>query len=124
MTLCGTELHTSTAFHPQTQGLTELANDTIIYSLKHDLHLLYETWDDISSRWSLQTTPPFEALCGFNPCSPLMLSTHTYLTPYKASKDLEVLRSRIDGACNPLRTQLLQAQALNSHTSPHTLAQG
>eukprot|EP00961_Rhodomonas_salina_P049675 667681-Rhodomonas_salina.1 len=44
--LCGTNKHTSTAYHPETQGLTERANCTIIYSLKHYLHSLYETWDE------------------------------------------------------------------------------
>ena len=38
MALCGTSVSTSTAWHPETQGLTERANRTIIYSLKHYLH--------------------------------------------------------------------------------------
>eukprot|EP00961_Rhodomonas_salina_P203867 2750877-Rhodomonas_salina.1 len=46
MALCGTSVRTSTAWHPETQGLTKRANHTIIYSLKHYLHSVYETWDE------------------------------------------------------------------------------
>ena len=36
------KLKTSTAHHPQTQGLTERANHTILHTLKHYLQSLYE----------------------------------------------------------------------------------
>lgn len=100
MALCGTEVRTSTAFHPQTQGLTERANCTIIYSLKHYLHSLYETWDEhliaVEFAYNTSTHPtlgitPFEALYGFNPRSPLTLDAHNYLTPSKSVKYVEVI---------------------------------
>ncbi len=73
MTLCGNQVRTSTAYHPQTQGLTERANSTIISSLKHHLHSLYESWDEhlIAIEFAYATSihptmgiTPFESLRG------------------------------------------------------------
>lgn len=134
MTLCCTNVRTSTAYHCETKGLTERANRTIIYSLKHYLHSLYETWDEhlIGIEFAYNTSihpttgiTPFEALYGFNPRSPLTLDAHTYLSPSKSSHYLEVIRSRIDAARDHLlQTQLTQAAALNKRRHPHAYAAG
>ena len=44
--LSGTKQAMSTAYHPQSQGLTEHANKTIIESIRHYLKNMYETWDE------------------------------------------------------------------------------
>ncbi len=134
MQLCGTSVRTSTAFHPQTQGLTERANRTILSSLKHYLNSLYETWDEhvIAVEFAYNTSThsttgitPFEALYGFNPRSPLTLDAHTFLTPSPSSHYLEAIRSRVEAARDHLlRTQLAQAEALNKHRSSHAYAEG
>eukprot|EP00961_Rhodomonas_salina_P305702 3942004-Rhodomonas_salina.3 len=134
MTLCGTNVRTSTAYHPQTQGLTERANQNIIASLKHYLQSLYETWDEhlIPTEFAYNTSihptlgiTPYEALYGFNPCSPLTLDAHSYLTPSKASQYLEVIRSRIDAARDHLiQTQIRHAEALNKHRTQHNFTVG
>lgn len=134
MALCGTEVSTSTAFHPQTQGLTERANSTIIYSLKHYLHSLYETWDDhlIAVEFANNTSThptlgitPFEALYGFNPRSPLTLDAHTHLNTSKSAKYLEVIRSRVAAASDHIiQIQIKHAEALNKKCTHHSYAAG
>ncbi len=37
----------SPVYHPQTQGLTEQANQTTFHSLKHYLNPLSETWEHL-----------------------------------------------------------------------------
>lgn len=116
-------------FRPQTQGLTERANRTILFSLQHYLHSLYETWDEylISVEFASNTSihpsigiTPFEALYGFNPRSPLALDAHSFLTPSKSSQYLQVLLSRVEAARDHLlQTQLKQAAAL-TNTVPLT----
>lgn len=44
--LCGTALHMSTAFHPQTDGLTERENRTVIQTLSCILRDLGGDWED------------------------------------------------------------------------------
>jgi hypothetical protein len=128
MALCGTQLHTSTAYHPETQGLTERANRTIIYTLKHYLNSLFETWDEhlISCEFAYNTSihpsigcSPFEALYGFNPRSPSTIDAHTYLTPSLSSEFLNRLSSRITAARDHLlQRQLDHAALLNRSRSP------
>jgi hypothetical protein len=134
MTLCGSKLKTSTAYHPQTQGLTERANRTILYSLKHYLHSLYEDWDlhlvpvefayNTSVHAALGATP-FEALYGFNPRSPVTLDVSSHLSTSKSAQFLEVLRARVDAAREHLlQTQISQSIALNKHCRPHNFKVG
>ena len=96
---------------------------TLLYSLKQYLNSLYENWDThlIAVEFAYNTSfaaaigmSPFEALYGFNPHTPLTLDAHHHLPDSKASKYLNVLRSRIDAARNHLlQHQLSQAEALN-----------
>jgi len=134
MSLCGTKLKTSTAYHPQTQGLTERANHTIIHTLKHYLESLYETWDDhlIAAEFAYNTSvhqglgmTPFEAQYGFNPRAPLTLDAHSYLSSSKSARYLENIRARVDAAREHLlQHQLSQAAALNRHRTTPSIVEG
>ncbi len=134
MTLCGTKLKISTAYHPETQGLTEVANRAILRTLKQYLSNLYENWDEhiipaefaynSSTQSSLGCTP-FEALYGFNPRSPQTLDAHTHLSPSQSSHYLNVIRARVDAARDHLyNSQIKLADALNKHRTPASHAVG
>lgn len=124
--LTGTKLHFSTAFHPQTQGLTERANKTVIESLRHYLDHLYEHWHDhliaIEFAYNSSVHPslgcsPFEALLGYRPRNPLDLQSADPSSP--AGTALHRLQARIDSARDHLLAQqLAQAKYLNKRRSP------
>ena len=52
----GTKLRVSTAFHPQTNGQTELANRTLEKMLRTYAHRRHNNWDTSYHSWSLPTT--------------------------------------------------------------------
>lgn len=119
--LCGTKQTLSTAYHPQSQGLVEHANRTLIESLRHYLHGVYEDWEDhvpaVEFAYNHSVHPtlcisPFEYLYGFNPRTPLTLNIQQ--TASEASKFMQKLVSRIRSAHDHFRNaQLKQAELLD-----------
>mmetsp|Transcript_60919 Transcript_60919/g.125512 ORF Transcript_60919/g.125512 Transcript_60919/m.125512 type:complete len:1332 (-) Transcript_60919:1893-5888(-) len=123
--LCGTKQAMSTSFHPESQGLTEHANKTIIESLRHYLQGLYETWDEhlvpVEFAYNHSVNPslgctPFECLYGFNPRTPSTIDAHTSVPA--AAQFLNRISSRVEAARdNILKTQLAQAQQIDKRRS-------
>jgi hypothetical protein len=69
--LCGTKQVSGTAYHPQSQGLTEHANRVVIEGLRHYLHGVYADWDEHKS-W--QSSLPTIILCSLHWVLPLLSS--------------------------------------------------
>ena len=75
-----TKLKKSTAFHPQTDGQTEVVNKTIVHLLRGYCSKHPKLWDEYlhyiqhaynRAKYSSTNTSPFEACFGYLPKSPL-----------------------------------------------------
>eukprot|EP00961_Rhodomonas_salina_P224095 3030175-Rhodomonas_salina.1 len=107
-----------TAYHLQSQGLTEHANHKVMEGLWHYLNRLYEDWDDhliaVEFAYNHSVQPslgvtPFEFLYCFNPRTPLTLTAQSALP--EASEFMQKLQSKIDAARNAIaQAQLWQAE--------------
>jgi transposase InsO family protein len=75
-TLCtklGIKLLFSSAYHPQTDGQTEVTNRTLSTLLRVLIKKNIKEWEECYNRAKHSTTgkSPFEVVYGFNPLSPL-----------------------------------------------------
>jgi len=130
--LAGTRLNFSTAFHPQTQGLPERANHTLVQMLKPYIDSLYEDWPDhlvaVQFAYNSSVHPslgcsPFEALFGFVPRSPLDLSQPLPDSP--AARSYALFRARVHAAHDHLQHhQLRQAELLDRRRRPASFSVG
>eukprot|EP00253_Pinus_taeda_P029627 PITA_29627 len=116
-----TRLKKSTAFHPQTDGQTEVVNRTIVHLLrgycsKHpklwDEHLHYIQHAYNRAKHSSTNTSPFEACFGYLPKSPLDFILEKYVT-IEGHSDVEKSRSfieRIQQIHHQIQEQLEKSQ--------------
>eukprot|EP00961_Rhodomonas_salina_P238933 3228461-Rhodomonas_salina.1 len=128
--LCGTRQNLSTAFHPQSQGLVEHANRTLVEGLWHYLHGLYEEWEshvpavEFAYNHSVHQSlgiSPFEYLYGYNPRMPLTLLVGIQHTASEVSVFMKRLVTRIEAAHDRiLQIQVKQAESLGARRSDVT----
>jgi hypothetical protein len=121
--LCGTQQAFGTAYHPQSQGLTERANHTVIEALRHYLRGVFEDWEDhlaaVEFAYNHSVQPslgvsPFEFLYGFNPRNPLTLAVQTAIP--QVSEFMNKLQAKIEGARDAIAAaQLRQAEEAADH---------
>eukprot|EP00961_Rhodomonas_salina_P296497 3936405-Rhodomonas_salina.1 len=122
--LCGTKQAFGSAYHPQSQGLTEHANRTGIEALRHHLAGVFEDWEEhlpaaeFALNHAMQPSmgvSPFEALYGYNPRTPLTLAAQTAIPG--ASTFMHRIRSQIEAATDAiLEAQLKQAEGHSART--------
>jgi hypothetical protein len=134
------KLRMSTAFHPQTDGQTEKANDIVQKWLRAFATNRQREWDRLlpMAEFAYNSTyhktlrmTPFQADCGYNPTMPLdlILSTpNSHLTSEKAQNGvsfaehleltLKELRDNIEAA------QIEQISEANKHRREHSFQVG
>lgn len=119
--LCNTRLHMSTAFRPQTDGLTERANRTLIEVLKTTMmdiggawaaHLAFAEFAINNSESASTGFTPFFLTSGRHPRVPG--SVHTS-TPEISDILLRIETARLRAEDNMLRTQISQIEQMDAH---------
>ena len=119
-TLWGVKKATSTSYHPQTQGLVERFNGTVIQILKKYVYMTQDMWDErlpfatYAYNTTVQRTnevTPFEVIFGRKPAVPLsqlieqqpdVLTTHERIVKMKKEMDkiYRFVQDKQDGARN------------------------
>ena len=127
---CGTNLRFSTAYHPETDGLSERTIRTVIDTLRCCLDGTHEAWDEhldaielaLNSSVSASTgLAPFEIVYGNNARLPLSLPTACDPATSFLSRR-ETARLRAADAIQ--EAQLRQAAQINKHRRPADMTIG
>ena len=130
--MLGTQVALSTAFHPQSDGLTERTNRTLETILRATVKGTQDNWDDLlpmaefaindSINEATQSTP-FELMYGTNPRKPLDLNLESL-----APAALDFVKTMIDKISETrdhiLRAQTSQKIQADKHRRDHTFQIG
>lgn len=119
--------HLTTPYHPQSNGIDERLNGTLVRILKSYTDEYQENWDD-SLKWALyvyNTTvhestgySPYQVLHGMNPRSPLSVASATDI---ENLDDIKKIREMIRNKACELNAQAQSRQAVNynlHHSQP------
>ena len=132
--LMGTQLAMSTAYHPMSNGLSEVHNRTVLTSLRAYVQQLSHTWKDhikaIQFAYNNSFCPalgctPFQALLGQSPYLPAHLSDDTDSSSPGAHRFLTDYQARLRAVTDHLQeAQLQQAEQIDAHRTPRQFKPG
>ena len=122
--LCGTKLAMSTAFHPQTDGLTERANRTLEEMLRAYVSTQHTDWDEhlpsVEFAYNNSVNPttgytPFYMNYGQNPHVPVTLLTPRPLTENPVATGFAQQQQRVLQRAQESIAKAQEAQARNAN---------
>ena len=130
--LIGTEVALSTAYHPQSDGQTERANQTLEEILRKQVNATQDNWDSLlpmaefaindsisESTWF----SPFQLMYGMHPCKPMDMITES-----KAPAADDFLKEMVTAISrareNIVKTQIAMKEQADKHRRDHSFKIG
>ena len=131
--LVGTKLSLSSAYHPQTDGMTERTNRTLETIIRAQINPSQDDWDEHlpMAEYAINDSPsdttkftPFELMYGMNPRKPIDMTDKQSVTP-AAEEYVEIIKNQISRArSNIVKAQESQKTQADKHRREHDFKEG